>query len=151
MRCSTFNEHPQFHIEDVGVLCSELQTFVPIHYDEVSVAFLTEATIRHLHKNFLDDVEPTDVITFPADITDKERVGEICISVDEALKYTHFQPLADELTLYLIHGWLHLADYNDIADSDRQVMRHMEKRTFGFLDTQQVKRIEYHFNKNDFY
>lgn len=141
MHCDVFNGHPLYQIEGAADLCDLLEQFVPIHYDEISVAFLPEATICDLHRDFLNDDTPTDVITFPAAPDDVERVGEICISVDEALKWIHVQALPDELTLYLVHGWLHLANYDDIAEADRLKMRQMEKETFLFLDTQPVKRL----------
>lgn len=141
MQCDTYNEHPLYVIESVTNLLNELETFVPIHYDEISVAFVSEGTICALHKQFLNNPDPTDVITFPADSTDEEKTGEICISVDEALKYTHVNALEDELTLYLVHGWLHLANYDDIVEEDRKTMRLMEQKTLNFLNTQSHKRV----------
>ncbi len=141
MQCDTYNEHSLYEIADVTDLLNELETFIPIHYNEISVAFVSEKTICALHDQFLSNPDPTDVITFPADSTDEERTGEICISVDEALKYTHINALEDELTLYLVHGWLHLANYDDIDEEDRKQMRLMEQKALNYLNTQPVKRI----------
>ena len=128
MNVETYNEHPKCLIEDVDPLLEAMEHFVPINYTDISVAFVTEATICKLHKQFLNNEAPTDVITFPADTHDMERSGEICISVDEALKYLHVNALEDELTLYLVHGWLHLAGYDDIEEKDQCKMRSMEKK-----------------------
>ena len=141
MRCDTYNEHTLYQVEDVTNLLNELEMFIPIHYDEISVAFVSEGTICALHDQFLNNPDPTDVITFPADSNDEEKTGEICISVDEALKYTNVNVLEDELTLYLVHGWLHLANYDDIEDEDRKIMRLMEQKTLNFLNTQTYKRV----------
>ncbi|NQY32165.1 MAG: rRNA maturation RNase YbeY, partial [Coraliomargarita sp.] len=35
-------------------------------------------------------------------------------------------PFRQELSLYLIHGWLHLAGYDDRNDEDRAAMRTAE-------------------------
>ena len=141
MQCDIYNEHPLYEIEAVTNLLNESERFVPIHYDEISVAFVSEKTICALHKQFLNNPDPTDVITFPSDPTDEEKTGEICISVDEALKYTHVNALEDELTLYLVPGWLHLANYDDIVEEDRKTMRLMEQKTLNFLNTQLHKRV----------
>lgn len=141
MQCDIYNEHPLYEIEAVTNLLNELERFVPIHYDEISVAFVSEKTICALHDQFLHNPDPTDVITFPSDPTDEEKTGEICISVDEALKYTHVNALEDELTLYLVHGWLHLANYDDIVAEDRKTMRLMEQKTLNLLNTQSHKRV----------
>ena len=142
MEIGTYNEHPQYKVKDVSVLLEEVERFVPIHYQEISVAFVTEATICQLHRQFLQTPDATDVITFPSDEAETYRTGEICISIDEALKYDHLQSLTDELTLYLVHGWLHLAGYDDIAESDRVIMRQMEQKVLAFLDTQAQKRVQ---------
>ena len=141
MRCETYNEHPLYEVADIVPLADELLLFIPIRYQVLSVAFVTEETICSLHKQFLNDPTPTDVITFPDDEDISERTGEICISVDEALKYVHLHSLEQELTLYLVHGWLHLAGYDDLNEVDRRVMRTMEQKTLQFLSTQPVKEV----------
>lgn len=142
MEVGTYNEHSIYLIGDVDPLLNALERFVSIGYDEISVAFVSEATICKLHAQFLNNEDPTDVITFPADKRDFERSGEICISVDEALKYVSINALADELTLYLVHGWLHLAGYDDIEENDRLKMRQMEQAALHFLDGQVYSRVK---------
>ena len=136
MHTDTYNEHPKYIIEDVVPLLDELDAYMPIGYDELSVDFVTEATICELHERFLQNPEPTDVITFPATEEDEEKVGEICISVDEALKYAHIQSLEKELTLYLVHGWLHLAGFDDLEEADRCIMRQKEQEVLRYLSQQ---------------
>ena len=45
-----------------------------------------------------------------------QSAGEILISVDRAIEQAHRQgaPLSHELSLYLVHGWLHLAGMKTI-------------------------------------
>lgn len=141
MHTETYNEHPKYIIEDIAYLVNELEAYMPIGYDELSVDFVTEATICELHERFLQNPEPTDVITFPATEEDEEKVGEICISVDEALKYTHIQSLEKELTLYLVHGWLHLAGFDDIEEADRSIMRQKEREVLQYLSQQSCPHV----------
>ena len=95
---------------------------------ELSIALVDEATICEIHARFLDDPTPTDVITFPGD-TDENKAGEIIVSVDQAMRVhqANNTTLIQELTLYLVHGWLHLAGEDDIDPADRMLMRQAEK------------------------
>ncbi len=96
---------------------------------ELSVAFLTDAALARLHGDFMDDPSTTDVITFPAPDTDHGLAGEVCISVDTARNYAaqHDHAFAEELTLYLVHGYLHLAGYDDRTAVTRKQMRSAER------------------------
>ena len=95
---------------------------------ELSIALVDEATICEIHARFLDDPTPTDVITFPGD-TDENKAGEIIVSVDQAMRVhqANNTTLIQELTLYLVHGWLHLAGEDDIDPADRMLMRQAVK------------------------
>lgn len=132
----------------------------------LSVAFLGDAEICRLHKEFLDDPAKTDVITFPgdeifgapiprgnvpagdfpqnaergencacADCAGTAFAGEICVCVDQALRSAAElkNAPADELLLYLVHGWLHLAGFDDISESDRAAMRAAEQTALSVL------------------
>jgi len=120
---------------------------------ELSLVFLTDSALAQLHADFLADPTPTDVITFegnPAFGT----AGEICVSVDAALRHvapavstlspqrsTLSSPLSArssaafsaELTLYLVHGWLHLAGYDDLVPAKKRLMRRAEARAMTLL------------------
>lgn len=95
---------------------------------ELSIVFLTDDALAQLHADFLNDSSPTDVITFPGDV-EMDFSGEICVSVDRALQVAPLQgtSFAYELTLYLVHGWLHLAGLDDLNEADRTVMRQGER------------------------
>ncbi len=101
---------------------------------EISLAFLTDAALARLHDDFLNDPAPTDVITFPGDSAD-ELAGEICVSVDRAREEARARgrPFALELTLYVVHGWLHLAGLDDLTPRERQAMRRGERRLLAAL------------------
>jgi probable rRNA maturation factor len=90
---------------------------------------MTDAALAQLHGDFLGDPSPTDVITFEGDES-QGLAGEICVSVDTACAYArrHRRDFAGELSLYLIHGWLHLAGYDDLAPARKRVMRRAEAR-----------------------
>ena len=76
---------------------------------ELSIVILTDPELAQLHADFLDDPTTTDVITFEGN-ADLGTAGEICVSADTADAYArkHRREFSTELTLYLVHGWLHL-------------------------------------------
>jgi probable rRNA maturation factor len=101
---------------------------------ELSLVFLTDAALAQLHADFLDDPSTTDVITFEGDATLGDA-GEICVSADTAAAFAkkHRRDFSEELTLYLVHGWLHLAGYDDLAPAKKRRMRAAETRALALL------------------
>lgn len=113
---------------------------------ELSIVFMTDAALAELHGQFLDDPSITDVITFEGDPT-LGTAGEICVSADAALRQTapsgrrSLRPartppaaaFSAELTLYLVHGWLHLAGYDDLQPAKKRAMRRAEARAMRIL------------------
>ncbi|MGE9297423.1 MAG: rRNA maturation RNase YbeY [Puniceicoccales bacterium] len=101
---------------------------------ELSLVFLTDDELAKIHDDFLDDPSPTDVITFPGD-SEMDFAGEICVSVDRALSEAPAQgwTFSEELALYLLHGWLHLAGLDDLDDDSRADMRAAEQRCLTAL------------------
>lgn len=113
---------------------------------ELSLVFLTDTALAQLHADFLDDPTITDVITFEGNPA-LGVAGEICVSADAALR--HVAPKAPalrsklsgqsssafstELTLYLVHGWLHLAGYDDLQPAKKRLMRRAEARAMSLL------------------
>jgi probable rRNA maturation factor len=100
----------------------------------LSLAFLTDAALARLHGRFLGDASPTDVITFPGDPA-LGSAGEVCVSVDAARRRTGAAAarLSREITLYVVHGWLHLAGYGDKAPAERRAMRLAEARALRLI------------------
>lgn len=91
---------------------------------EIEVSIVSDTEIARVHGEFLDDPTPTDVITF--------HHGEILISADttERQGVEHRHPFDHELALYLIHGLLHLAGWDDHEAAEA---REMAKRQEAIL------------------
>lgn len=109
---------------------------------ELSLAFLTDPALARIHADFLSDPSTTDVITFEGNAS-LESAGEICVSVDTAATYAtlHNRDFAEELTLYVVHGWLHLSGYDDLKPAKKRLMRGAEKRAMACLRTAGVLPI----------
>ena len=91
---------------------------------EIEITLVDDADIARVHGDFLDDPTPTDVITF--------HHGEILISADTAERQAkeHGQSFEHEVALYLVHGLMHLAGWEDHEDEEA---REMSKRQEGIL------------------
>jgi probable rRNA maturation factor len=96
--------------------------------------FLTDPALAKLHADFLGDPATTDVITFEGDAS-LGTAGEVCVSADTAVSYAkrHGRDFSGELTLYLVHGWLHLAGYDDLVPAKKRAMRRAEQRALNLL------------------
>ena len=88
----------------------------------VEVSIVGTRAMARVHREFLNIPGATDVITFP--------YGEIlvCAPVAAARSEEFRHTITDEITLYVIHGLLHLAGHDDIRPSDASRMaREQEK------------------------
>ena len=95
----------------------------------IGVAVVDDATIAKLHQKYLNDPDPTDVLSFVLERSSKAIEGEVVVSAETALASApHYGCSADEeLLRYVIHGTLHLVGYDDTTPKDRTVMRKMER------------------------
>jgi len=100
---------------------------------EMAVHFVGKEKISRLHATHFDDPSPTDCITFPYD--DPHFLGEIfvCPKVAEEYVKKHGGNIENEITLYVVHGFLHLIGYEDTTPKKRIIMREQEKKWMNLL------------------
>ena len=119
---------------------------------EVSLIFVDEAAIADLNVKFLGGDGPTDVLSFPidddhvpagrqpdsggrgpgapADPSDPPVVlGDVvvCPLVAERQAPQHAGTLDDELALLVVHGVLHLLNYDHAEEEETAVMQRRER------------------------
>ncbi|MFH1847284.1 MAG: rRNA maturation RNase YbeY [Candidatus Omnitrophota bacterium] len=103
---------------------------------ELNIIFVTSQKIRSFNRRYFKKDNATDVIAFPSEsanppglnTVDKFFFGDIAISSDRAAvnaKIYHVS-FEEELTLYIIHGILHLAGYDDRTANGRVLMQGKE-------------------------
>ena len=92
---------------------------------EVSVLIVSDRRMASLHRRFMNESGPTDVITF--------QHGEIFISAETAIRNARqFEnSLSDELRLYIVHGLLHLHGFDDQDAAGAGKMRTAERRVLS--------------------
>ncbi len=134
LRATAQTSNPNFQIGGNAPAADPSLVSSAVPAGELSVSFLTDSALARLHADYLDDPTTTDVITFEGDAT-LDHAGDVCVSVDTALAYSarHALPLAEELLRYVIHGWLHLAGYDDLEPHKKRRMRAAENRALKLL------------------
>ena len=97
---------------------------------EISVAIVDDPTIHELNRKYLNHDYPTDVLSFLlSDEGDESIEGEVIVSADTAASMAEQYSWSadDELLLYVIHGTLHIAGYDDLEPELQQAMREQER------------------------
>lgn len=96
----------------------------------LEINFISAKSILDVNKTHLKHDYTTDIITFNYSKIVNELDGEIFISMDDALSNSKkFKvSLSDELVRLVIHGILHLLGYDDLAHSDKKIMKRMENK-----------------------
>jgi probable rRNA maturation factor len=109
-----------FASEALNIVCRlpEIASFP----EETLVVFVSDSRIADLHRDYMSVVGATDVITF--------QHGEIFISVETAERQANEAKttLLYELRLYLLHGLLHLAGYDDLTQSGHRAMSRKQEK-----------------------
>ena len=92
---------------------------------EISVWLISDRRMSRLHREFLGQKGPTDVLTF--------QHGEIFISVETAKRHARAfgNSLLGEVQLYMVHGLLHLHGFDDRTQPGARRMEKMQARILG--------------------
>ena len=88
----------------------------------ISVLIASDRRMAALHKEFCGLVGPTDVLTF--------QHGEIVISAETAARLAHIyhSNLTAEIQLYLLHGLLHLAGFDDVTAQQQKRIQQLQNK-----------------------
>jgi probable rRNA maturation factor len=104
------------------------------------VSLVSPRAIARVNEQYLGHQGATDVISFDyrdeAGAEDGGRVvGEllVCPAVAATASARHGTSVGHEVVLYVVHGLLHLAGYDDLTPADRRRMRQAERRALRRL------------------
>ena len=89
---------------------------------KIFVWLISDRRMSQLHRQFLGEIGPTDVLTF--------QHGEIFISVDTAKRHARMfrNSLVLELQLYIVHGLLHLQGFDDRTSAEARKMERAQEK-----------------------
>jgi probable rRNA maturation factor len=98
----------------------------------ISIVFTDDDELQRLHRDYLGDDTPTDIMTFPSDPDDGDWIGngtgasggDIAISVDRAREQCADEgwDASRELLFLVAHGVLHLVGWDDRTTESRAAM-----------------------------
>lgn len=100
----------------------------------LTVLLIDDAESARLHQEHFDAPDTTDVMTFPDGSenpeTGRTHLGDlaVCVDVAERAALERGRSTSDELTLYVLHGVLHLLGYDDVDPDDQAVMWAEQRR-----------------------
>jgi probable rRNA maturation factor len=89
---------------------------------EIFVWLISDRRMALLHRKFLGQSGPTDILTF--------QHGEIFISVGTARRHARAfgNSLIRELKLYIVHGLLHLHGFDDQTPAETRKMKTAQEK-----------------------
>lgn len=102
----------------------------------LTVAFVSDAKMRELNKSFRGKDSTTDVLSFNYEpdeydaLENQNNLGDLVISVEQATKQARENDLDDatEIKQLILHGILHLCDYDHETDDGEMNRRELELR-----------------------
>ena len=111
------------------------------HDGELSILFTDDQYIAQLNRRYREKDGPTNVLAFPMSGPESPDVesgmlGDIVVSVDTAMRESKAleESLDDSIARLLIHGLLHLLDYDhERSPEEASRMEKEEKRLFTLI------------------
>jgi len=99
---------------------------------EICITFINDLKMRDLNNSYRSIDRTTDVLSFPQDT---EFLGDLVISYPTASKNSkrYKTSIKKELQRLIIHGILHLLDYDHKKKNERDIMRAKEKELFDYI------------------
>lgn len=105
---------------------------------EVSIGFVTDDEIHVLNREWRGVDRPTDVLSFECDGVDDDmpthdgeafELGDIIVAPDvaEAQAPSYGLSFAEEMSLLITHGLLHLCGYDHMEDDEARIMESREQ------------------------
>jgi probable rRNA maturation factor len=100
---------------------------------ELSLSFVDEDEMGDLHRRFMGEEGPTDVLSFPMGDVDEDGLyvlGDVVIAPAVAARHNTDDPEA-ELRLLVVHGILHVLGYDHEESGERAEMWRRQERYSG--------------------
>lgn len=103
---------------------------------DISIVFGEDESLRKLKVEFFQKDEFTDVIAFRMnEYSEQDVEGEVYISLPRARENARKfeEPFGREVARLIVHGGLHLLNYDDRTEVERKIMREKENHYLNKL------------------
>ncbi len=100
----------------------------------IDITFLTDRRMKKLNEKYMNRKSATDVLSFPLHArrgaVPREILGDVYISLDRAARNSviYGTDFLKEVSLYVIHGVLHLLGFRDGAAFEKNKMKKLENK-----------------------
>ena len=124
------SEDPAINKRAIHSLISALRMEFELKISFLSISLINSSELRIVNKKYLKHDFNTDIITFNYSKQPNEIDGEILISFEDArLNAKKYKTNYDkEINRLIIHGILHLLNYDDNNKKNKTIMRQMENK-----------------------
>ena len=94
----------------------------------VSIAVVNDEQIKKVNREFLDKENSTDVISFDLSDDSGEKIFELIVNADQAVRQSRKREHSTEaeLALYVTHGLLHNLGFDDTQQDEAKKMHDKE-------------------------
>ena len=127
-------------MEKVRTVCETILADSEIRSGRINVVLVDSDTIHQFNKDFLLHDYPTDAISFPLEDRRSEGYleGEVlaCTEIAKDRAEEFGWTAEEELLLYIVHGMLHLAGFDDTTQEQQAVMQEKERNYLATLGIQ---------------
>lgn len=134
------NLHRKFKLNEalVGALARRITGRLGLKKERLSIVFIDNKAIKKLNRRFKGRDSATDVLSFRTEggVPGKEiSECDIFISLDKAKANSRLfkEAFEKEIVLYMIHGMLHMAGFDDGLSRDEKKMRSKERELLNYL------------------
>ncbi|MCK4539694.1 rRNA maturation RNase YbeY [Candidatus Parcubacteria bacterium] len=127
-------------IKLIKKITEDFFSYYKIKNKELSIAFIGDAVMSRLNKQYRGKDKPTDILSFRGE---GDELGEIIIDYAQikrqAKKYS--KSVKEELIFILVHGLLHLIGYEDETENGKRKMKKLGKE-FIFHTSSEYKQFK---------
>lgn len=125
-----FSQDPSINKRAVHSLISSIKKEFYLDISSLSISFINSEELREINKEYLKHDYETDVVTFNYSNKTREIDGEILISYEEAKRNARKFKVTygKELSRLVIHGMLHLLNFDDNNKENKKIMKRMENK-----------------------
>ena len=134
----TESNHSKYHAQLTQIANATL-TYIAAPIGELTLVLGNEDQIQELNRKFRNIDQPTDVLSFKDDLQDPDSgiayFGDVIVAVPiaEAQAMSAGHSIEAELSLLVVHGILHLFDYDHSTEVEEEEMWEIQSQILDLL------------------